>query len=445
MKRYLWLLMIVQTAWAQSTAVEKFLDYKGIQQATVAVQIYDIANHKLLANYNAQKLLQPASLQKIVTSQKALAILGEDFCFETKIELFGTLAESKFKGILKITASADPTLNENFVAEIIAFFKEKNIKHFEGKIQVDESFFDADFPKSWLVEDVANYYATPAYAFNYKQNTYRLTFQQSEKGKSPQIIAVKPKMEHLIFENKVISAGENTKDNAYILGSPFANKRQIVGTIPAGKNTFSIKGADNNPSATFKNDLAMAFQQNQIIFEKNERVEAQKKLYQWVHYSQKLPQLLRYMNTYSRNLYAESILKAIGKKVYDKGTTQNGLKALQLSEENIKVLDGSGLSYKNALTAHFLLTILKAKYQDNSFVNSLAISAKKGTLRYFKSEAMQGNLKGKSGSAEAILNYAGYFKTAEGKPIAFVLMVNHYTGSKYTLRKEMLQLLEAFY
>lgn len=253
-------------------------------------------------------------------------------------------------------------------------------------------------------------------------------------------------MRNLKFENKLVSASENSGDNAYIIGLPFSNKRQIVGTIPAGKSTFSIKGAMNNPAQIFKNDLIKKFQEENFGFVFNSSMNNKKILFTLNYKSEKLEKILKLTNQKSINLYAESLLKTIGYKKYNFGTTENGIKAIKniYNNEQIIIYDGSGLSRKNLLSTEFINDILVKNKTNTIFKNSLGVSGISGTMKYFRSDKTKGKIFAKSGSADNILNYAGYFTNVKGEEFSFVLFVNNYIGDRKQLREEIIKLMETF-
>lgn len=419
-------------------SVNTFLQNEQIKPATVAFKIFNISNQKEVLNYNGNKLLVPASLQKIVTTSIFLKMYEPSSFFSTKVNFKGVLVGNKFTGIIEVKGSGDPSIDEIFIDEICVFLKEKGIEIIEGYITVDDSVFDKQAPKTWLVEDVANYYGATAFGFNYKKNTYKLKLQQTPEGTSPKIVSTTPYMRHFKFDNQLVSDAPNTGDNAYFLGMPFSNNRQLVGKIPAGDGIFTIKGAINNPSQIFKNELIKKFQSEGIGFVFNKHINPSKIAFSYEHKSVSFAELVNDCNQKSINLYAEVFLKMIGK-----GSTEKGIEKIidYSTNKEIQIYDGSGLSRKDLLSANFLIKVLKNNAH-KAFTNSLGVSGISGTMKYFKSEKTKGKIKAKSGSADGILNYAGYYTNKKGEQFAFVLMVNSYIGKRTDLRKKMVKVFD---
>lgn len=444
----LFLQLFILTSFSQTgnLVFESFLKNEQVKRANVAFQVYNLTQQKGELNYNENKLLVPASLQKLITTSTALNILGNDFIFNTKVNFIGEINANNFKGIIEVIASGDPSLNEDFLSDILQQLKAKGINTFEGHIVVKENIFDRQAPMSWLVEDVANYYGTPAFSFNYLKNTFKLTFEQTTEGKTPKIKSISLKRKDLKFDNQIITAGKNTGDNAYFIGLPFSNDRQLVGSIPEGTGYFTIKGADNNPSKTFKSDLLDKLKDNGVSFLYNSNITMKNLVFTYSHKSKSLAELVKETNQKSINLYAEALLKMIGYKKYGFGTSENGIKAIKepYNNEDLIFYDGSGLSRKDLIFSSFLQEVLISNKDNEAFKNSLGVSGVSGTMKYFNSTLIKGKVKAKSGSADGILNYAGYFTNSKGEELVFVFMINSYTGKRTVLRKAMVKVIEGF-
>jgi D-alanyl-D-alanine carboxypeptidase/D-alanyl-D-alanine-endopeptidase (penicillin-binding protein 4) len=430
----------------------QFLQDEQVKNALVSLKIQRNDDVSII-DFNAEKLMYPASLQKLITTKTALEVLGADFKFETNVNFKGLLEGTVFKGVIEVVGSGDPSIDEKLVNEIYEFLASKKINKIEGYLKVDQNVFDDNVPQSWLVEDVANYYGAVAYSFNYKRNLYKIKLKQASFGEKPKLLSTNPYQRNLSFDNQLISAEADAPDKAYVLGMSFSNKRRIVGSIPSGNGFFTIKGSDNNPAQTFKNELIKKFQKEQFGFIFNGEIDISNTIYTFSYSSKNLAELLKEMNQKSSNLFAEAILKTIALKEYGiPGTTLNGLRTIEqkIISEQFHFYDGSGMSRKNLINSNLLLNLLWSYSPDGKnkesivFKNSLGISGVSGTMKYFNSEAIKGKVIGKSGSADGVLNYAGYFTDNNGVDYTFVFMINNYSGDRKALRRKMVKVLEDF-
>lgn len=432
-------------------AYDAFLKNEAIAAAQTGFLLKDLNTGKVIFAHQSDKNFVPASVQKLFLTAAALDLLGADFKYKTSVITEGDIESNILKGNLVIIASGDPTLDgDKLIAEIISALKKQGITSIEGKIKIDESVFSNDFPQSWLFEDIANHYGSSAHAFNFNRNRYNITFQQTTEGKLCKLVKVDEFIPYN-FENLVLAGKPGSGDNAYILGAPFSNERQIVGTIPPGTATFSIKGAMHHPATIFTKMLEKKLLDSGIKlidFEHGKKLMTQKNLLTFE--SENLAEIIKSTNRESINIYAEALLKTLAVKHQKQGSTENGLQIMAecLKTNNIDLRnsvfkDGSGLSRMNLFSPELVVDLL-IKFKDKTvFVESLAVSGESGTLKGITSSKLKGKVLAKSGSSTGILNYAGYIKTPEGKNLAFAVFVNNSDAKSKDIRAAIVKLLEA--
>ena len=101
------------------------------------------------------------------------------------------------------------------------------------------------------------------------------------------------------------------------------------------------------------------------------------------------------------------------------------LKNLGLNTDNIRIVDGSGVSKNNIMTSDFMTSFLVKIYSDSNFeeFETYMPSPGEGTLKnrmlYFKD-----NLKAKTGTLSDTSAIAGYITTRKGKTYTFDIMIN---------------------
>ncbi|MEI6853698.1 MAG: D-alanyl-D-alanine carboxypeptidase, partial [Bacteroidota bacterium] len=141
-----------QTQSALQNEISLLKNDADLKPASWSVFAMETSTGNILADYNSDIVLEPASVLKIVTTGAALAILGPDYTFTTKLEYTGTVdKEGTLQGTLYITGGGDPTLGsdrfgnrysmDSLFAEFAAALKKNNIKHIHGKIIADASVF----------------------------------------------------------------------------------------------------------------------------------------------------------------------------------------------------------------------------------------------------------------------------------------------------------------
>jgi D-alanyl-D-alanine carboxypeptidase/D-alanyl-D-alanine-endopeptidase (penicillin-binding protein 4) len=80
--------------------------------STVGVEVYDLTDHKTLVAINKDKLFTSGSTTKVVTEGAALALLGENYRFHTRVYHTGSIVPiGILEGDLVLVASGDPNLS----------------------------------------------------------------------------------------------------------------------------------------------------------------------------------------------------------------------------------------------------------------------------------------------------------------------------------------------
>jgi D-alanyl-D-alanine carboxypeptidase/D-alanyl-D-alanine-endopeptidase (penicillin-binding protein 4) len=150
-----------------------------------------------------------------------------------------------------------------------------------------------------------------------------------------------------------------------------------------------------------------------------------------------LARLVDHMNTESDNFVAEMLLKALGAAELGKGTTAAGATVVrrELAERdvplaNVRIVDGSGLSRLDRLTARALASLLLSARADariaKPFVASLAVAGVNGTLEdRLEAKPARGTIRAKTGTTDlssALAGYAGdgyvFAVVMNGSPVA---------------------------
>ncbi|MBA2296164.1 MAG: D-alanyl-D-alanine carboxypeptidase, partial [Actinobacteria bacterium] len=155
-----------------------------------------------------------------------------------------------------------------------------------------------------------------------------------------------------------------------------------------------------------------------------------------VDHSASLAVLVGTMNRDSDNFTAEMVLKHLGTLDGRVGTTARGAAAVHdemgaagIPMTGVRIVDGSGLSSLDRLTAVALVGVIRAGLENprirEAFLDSLAVSGRSGTLRN-RLSALTGVLKGKTGTTSIACTLTGLVNDSvvfavlqSGSPVAF--------------------------
>ncbi|MBW6537768.1 MAG: D-alanyl-D-alanine carboxypeptidase/D-alanyl-D-alanine-endopeptidase [Mariniphaga sp.] len=450
--------------------LQHFLSHPDYKNASVGIMVSEVETGNTVFELNAGKLLIPASVMKVVTSATALEILGADYRFQTRLGYSGKIENGTLKGDLIIIGGGDPALGSeyfkdhyfapHFLETWAKQIRTAGIKRIQGNLVLDGSLYDSEkIPRTWIWEDMGNYYGAGPSALTVYDNQFRISFRSPAiAGLPTEIISVYPKIEGLNFKNEVLSS-DDPRDMAYVFGSPFDNNRVIRGTIPKNRSAFTIKASNPFPENLLADDFLKylanegVFLKGQIVFEK---VLANSFNLLFINESPALAEIVKVLNYESVNLFAEHLVKQVAAETTGIGNPETGLKIISEFWENrgldIRQLfmeDGSGLSHFNAVSPVFLTSVLRYMAKTSkisaSFLGSLP-TAGQGTLRQFSSQNFPGKtLLAKSGSMTRVRCYSGYISSKSGKNLAFCIMVNHFSDSHQKLISELENLLVEIY
>ncbi|MGL4905822.1 MAG: D-alanyl-D-alanine carboxypeptidase/D-alanyl-D-alanine endopeptidase, partial [Plesiomonas sp.] len=133
-------------------------------QATVLVQ--STASNQPMLAYQPDKMVLPASTQKVFTALAALLELGPDFRFNTTVGTSAAIQEGAVNGDLVVKFTGDPRLTRDQVRNLALQLSKQNIRSVSGNLVIDTSVFGShDKAPGWSWNDLTQCFnALPAAA-----------------------------------------------------------------------------------------------------------------------------------------------------------------------------------------------------------------------------------------------------------------------------------------
>lgn len=457
MKRCLVVLMMMGclVANAQSTKerldtqVKRFVADSQMKHGIVGFYVADANTGEVVYDWNGKVGLAPASTQKIVTSVAALELLGKEYRYKTEIGYTGELDKGQLKGDVVVKSHGDPTFgSEKFELtkpqiifnKVADSFQSLGIRKITGNLLLDVSSFSIQpLPGGWIWDDIGNYYGAGSWGLNWRENQYDLLLKPGAKeGDKVTITGSDPKLYTELPANYLKTGKKGSGDNAYIYYPPYSFNGFLEGTFEGGKK---ISGSFPDAPAQFGFELKHQFESKNITLLKRARIVYEEPLNGNIffsHHSPSMDSIVYWFMRKSINLYGEALVKTIGSKISGVGSTDTGVAVVRrfykdkgiVSLAELKIMDGSGLSPSNRLTAESLGKILVyAKKQswfpsfEQSFPQFNGMSLKSGTIRGAKA-------------------FAGYHKSNEGKEYVVAIIVNNYDGSAGSIVNKMYKVLD---
>ncbi len=442
------------------TQVEQALHVSALQHAQVALYAKTAGSDQPLVDVHSAYALAPASGLKLLITAAALELLGPDYRFFTRLYYSGSLdGKGTLRGNIYIRGGGDPTLGSDMVKGSAGLdslmqtwvnaIRQAGIKRINGRIVADAQLFEREsVPDNWVWVDLGNYYGAGVSALTIHDNLYRLYFKPGRQSGDPaQILRTQPAVPGLIFRNRMRTGKKGSGDNGYIYRAPGCFKAETRGTIPAGVDSFSIKGSLPQPALFAARYLTRQLQWAGVSVrdsaEQAETVPNYNAL-TLLHTtpSPRLADIIYMLNKRSVNLYAEMLLRALPVAQGERGSLSAGLRSLRafldarrITDSGYHQEDGSGLSRNNRLTPRMMARLLDYMRQSPRFTffyRSLAVAGNAQDPGYFRrfgaGTILANNCRIKSGLIQDVRSFSGYLTNARGKQIMFSFLVNNFNG-----------------
>lgn len=437
--------------------VKQLLADWQMKHAIMDFYVVNSKTGKLVYDLNGQLGLAPASTQKIFTSIAALDTLGSNYRYKTETGYTGTIEDSVLNGNLVIVGYGDPsfgswrypaTKREVVLRNIAAAVQQAGIKAINGDIVLNDSKFGYQpVPGGWPWEDLGNYYGAGTWGINWNENQFDLTFKPGdEEGDDAGVAAIKPELAGGL-NNLVKTGPKGSGDKANIYLPPNAQQGIVAGTVPAGEKRFTISGAIPYPADVFGDELLGCFTKNGIAVKGN--LVTGYSLFNngqqapgfttplFTSYSPSLDSLVYWFLQKSINFYGETFARTIAFEKTGFGSSEKGVEMIRnywqnngIERGSLKMIDGSGLSPQNRVTASAEVAALqyaKGRPWFSSFYNALPTF---------------NGMKMKSGTIGGVKAFAGYHTAANGNQYTFSIIINNYEGDLYTVMQKMYNVLD---
>lgn len=345
--------------------------------ASIGIKVVAVETREVIYAKNAQKLHHPASTTKLFTAATALAKLGSNYQFETKLYT-DTATDTQVVENIYLKGKADPVLQSDDIVKLANALVQSNITSIEGNIVVDETYLDTvrEGP-GWMWDD------RPL-----QISALSIRNIEPETGTGSRAIACGHLLKTTLMEKNINVIGE-----------------VVLGTVPPDAHSvathLSPPLADIIKLMNKPSDNWIA----EMLF-KTIGSEMKGKPGTW-------------------RKGREVVTEFLG-EIMDEPPTH-------------RFVDGSGLSRYNLLNTELLTKLLVYMSHNfeliSEFMASLPIAGVDGTLK----NRMQGMyaekvLRAKTGTLSGVSALAGYTITADGEVLAFGILISHYFGSAATAR-----------
>ncbi|MBI2684458.1 MAG: D-alanyl-D-alanine carboxypeptidase/D-alanyl-D-alanine-endopeptidase [Actinobacteria bacterium] len=328
----------------------------------------------------------PASTMKVVTAASALINLGADFRFETKLiaGARSTLDGGVFRGPLYVKGYGDPVLSTpryarayfggsgGNVGRLVRPLRALGVRRVIGPLVADETFLDtARIGTGWSASDRSE--CPPLTGLVVNQS-----YAGDDRGRPT---SAPP-----------ISAARHVRRSMTALGIVQTGQLRS-GTAPAVGRPI---GAVRSPP---------------------------------------LSRIIRLMLPESDNFIAETLTRDVGAYLDRSGTTVAGTDRAEATVRTLgglgpgeDVVDGSGLSRANRLSAATLTSVLTAASEDDGWGRALISGLPRGgegtLLHRLRGSVVRTRVRAKTGSIDGVSSLAGIVRSTSGTRYVFAFLMN---------------------
>ena len=344
---------------------------------TTGISVYDLTGDSLVFAYNQQKMMRPASTQKLLTAISALDVLGASHNYRTMVYADGKISpdtdgESVLNGNIYIIGDFDPKLTTAHITQIAGAIKNAGINKINGCLYADISMKDTlCLGNGWCWDDKQPYLTPLSLGGDaYKCSSTKIN-RYSPSRNFLQALVSQLRSEH-ISVNDIGTATYRQTSNSMLICTIIHSVEDILQQM--------MKDSDNLFAESMFFQLA-ADKKKGINWEDCANV-------------------------------VESVIAKTGAPT-----------------SYAKVADGSGLSLYNYLTASLHVALLRYAYHHEEIFNplykALPIAGVDGTLeKRMTSGAAHNNVHAKTGTVTGVSALTGYVTASNGHLLAFSIINN---------------------
>lgn len=446
-KNYLhWALSLCFLFISKNASADSVADFKKVIKkhhfTESSLGIYVESDSKQIVDINADKLMIPASLTKVVTGGAVLSKLPLNKKFVTELQSAAEQSADTLKGSLCLKGGGDPSFVSEKMWYLVNEFTRNGIKTIQGDIIVDASRFDNElFDAGRDSTRVDRAFDAPVSAVSFNWNSVNVFIRPGDKVDGPAKVFLDPTNDYLELENKtktLAKSGIKTIDVSRVRQGE-RDKVIVSGSLSADANEMVVYKSISNPTLWAGSHLREFLLQRGIstkgIVKEGECERGARTLAKVD--SKNLNEMTSDMLKFSNNFVAEMLVKnlAAEEQGASKGASmKDGIESLKkyldtlgISRKDYTLENVSGLTRGNRFTAKQLAVVLSSVKNDfliyPEFLSGLPIAGVDGTMknRLKKDGAL---VRAKTGYLDGIIGLAGYVGRKDKSPLIFVFMFN---------------------
>jgi D-alanyl-D-alanine carboxypeptidase/D-alanyl-D-alanine-endopeptidase (penicillin-binding protein 4) len=432
----------------------------GVENGVWGIAIHSLDRDERLYDLNPRTLLVPASTAKLVSAASAADAVGWDYRFQTTVSISGSIVNiveggqqdlGVLTGDLLITGSGDPTIGGRAGDDVSAWIEAlsaRGIRRIRGRVIGDDDSVEEPRPAlAWAWDDLG--YATGVVfgALNLAENRTAVSISPGLAAGAPATVVTDAFAERRPLSNRVLTGEPSSLQLLWPEQRPGEYALTIAGTIPAGAPPARLQVSAGNPTLWFASVLRARLIAAGIGVTGNamdiDDLEAplDRGVFTVVHVhrSRPLAEIVQPLFKDSINLYGEAVMRlnTPPNRFPTNDAALEGLRqrltAWGIPPDGAQIVDGSGLSRRDVISAETLVTLLRRMHDPSGsspWMTALPVAGVDGSLQArMRGTAAEGNVRAKTGTMSNVRSLAGYVRTREGERLAFAILVNNFEGT----------------
>ncbi|MGH9873533.1 MAG: D-alanyl-D-alanine carboxypeptidase/D-alanyl-D-alanine endopeptidase [Pyrinomonadaceae bacterium] len=454
--------------------IDSAIDESERSAARWGISVISMADGATVYERNGDKLFTPASNMKIYTTGVALDLLGVDYQWRTSVYANAQPdANGRVNGDLILYGRGAPDLvasskdeNRGSLAKLADELYARGVRSVSGNVIGDESYFrGSPLGDGWQWTDLQWYFGAEASALSINGNEVDINFVPASKtGES--IVRTSDTEGYVTVQNRMAElADRNAHPTIGVHRGLSDNNIEVWGEYAPGSKGFGARLSVHKPALWAAKLFARALKARGIRVAgqtmsrdsrepPGQRFDPSRAAELAFVQSQPLSEIAKKTNKESNNLFAELILRTLGRERgemsawpqaagRERGDDEAGLGVIRvwlaragISTTPLALHDGSGLSRLDLVTpetsARFLLSLSKTN-AGPVFRESLPIAGRDGTLAG-RLKTVIASVSAKTGSLTYDNSLSGYLSTSKGQFLAFSIMCNDQTERVDSIR-----------
>ena len=448
---------------ALAQQIDQAIDSSELTQARWGVFVMSTRDGRVLVSHNSDRLFTPASNMKIYTTAVALDLLGPDYRWRTSVYTDKQPdASGVVDGNLTLYGRGAPDLDsKKGLTSLADQMYQRGVRRVRGNVIGDDSYFRGElYGLGWQWNDLQWYFGAEPSALTIDENSVELTISPANKVGTSATLTLNHGANYLHLVNNTATAGREAATTLGINRGLSDRELIVWGDFPVSGRPFSAFLSVPKPAlwaaTLFKEALIArgikvegdARSQDARVAERD-KFDPQKAIEIGQENSAALTEIVRHTNKESDNLYAELILRTMGKergptapdpderKNRARGDDKAGTALVMswlnrngVATDGLAIWDGSGLSRLDLVTPEATARLLAGIARTNAataFHDSLPIAGRDGTLGGRLSR-LTGRIFAKTGTLTYDHSLSGYAVTQNNEVLAFSIFCNDASG-----------------